>query len=107
ENIEAEEERTRTAKLKALASLAQTTAHDMKHDFGAIFGFLNVLGPRVASDPLLSEIHKGIESSTTDANNKLRNLLMTANPDPPEKQIVSLRRLIETFAVGVAYQASV
>jgi PAS domain S-box-containing protein len=103
--LQAENERITAAKLTALGRLAQTTGHDIKHDIGAILSFVDVL-QRGHTDSVTQDICSGILTAATEALNKLQNMLMTATPRTPTKQLVSLNALITTFVASVQYRAT-
>lgn len=105
EMIQGEETRTRGAKLAALGRLAQTTGHDIKHDIGAILNFVDVLEHGETDDATAQDMYMGIRAATTGAYNKLQNMLMTANPRPPDKQVASVRSVVDLFATSIAYRA--
>jgi PAS domain S-box-containing protein len=107
EILRAEEEKMRAAKLAALAKLAQTTGHDIKHDLASVFNYIDSLERGALNDPKTLNAYSAIRGATTAALSKVQNLLMTAKPKPPEKQVVSFESILIGFQASITHQASV
>ena len=105
--IDAENARVEEEKLAAIGSMAQTVGHDMKHDLGAILGFVNTLQRGPSSDLNRQELHWGILSAANGIMNKLQNMLMTAKVHPPEPQIIGVAGLMTEFEAGVRFRATI
>lgn len=102
-----QEEKLRDEKLAALGRVAQTTGHDIKHDIATIMNYLDTLEEDPNSDPDTLHAYSAIRGATMAVLNKMQNLLMTAKPKAPQKQIVSLKDILMEFEASVAHQASV
>jgi PAS domain S-box-containing protein len=105
--IDAENARVEKEKLAAIGSMAQAVGHDMKHDLGAILGFVNTLQNGHPSESNREELHWGILSAANGILNKLQNMLMAAKVRPPEPQIIGVAGLMTEFEAGVRFRATV
>ncbi len=103
-NQQSQEDRVRGEKLAAIGRLSATTAHDMKHDMGALLGFLDVLEHVGSDDTQFARICSGMRAAASNSLAKLQNLVMTGQPSPPRRQIVSIQSLLTSFASTVRFQ---
>ena len=88
-----DDRRLRAEQLAAFGHLAQKTIHDIKTQIAIIGNWLTGLEAR-PKDPSLERPYAGIRKATVAALGKLQNILMTAKPKTPEKNILSLRTLL-------------
>ncbi len=107
ELLRLEEERIRAGKLAALARLAQTTGHDIKHDVATVLNYVDSLERSANGNPRAQRAYAEIRGATTAVLSKVQNMLMTAKPQAPDKQVVSLKALLRDFEVSISHQAEV
>jgi PAS domain S-box-containing protein len=107
EILRQEEEKLRAEKLATLARLAQTTGHDIKHDIAIVLNYVDSLERGARGDPSTLEAYSAIRGAATAALSKVQNMLMTAKPRPPEKEVISLKSLLTEFEKSILHQASV
>jgi len=105
EIVRQEDKRLRDEKLAALGRLAQTTGHDIKTDLGTIQNWVDTL--EVDADPDSLQAYLAIREAITKARNKLQNMLMAVKPNPPEKNVFSLRSFLINFETSVMDEALV
>jgi PAS domain S-box-containing protein len=105
EVIRAMEEKIRAGQLAALGRLAHTTGHDIKHDIATIRNWADIL--KVGADNGLDTLQAcaAIETATSRAMAKLQNMLMTADPKPPNMEPASLRAILMAFEASVMHEA--
>jgi len=101
-----EEERIRTEKLAALGRLAQTASHDIKHDLGAILGFLPPLERKLRGDVDAAIAVRSIATAAEEALDKIQRMLLAARPKAPERQELSIKRELESFRQSVQQRAA-
>lgn len=107
ELLRLEEERIRAGKLAALARLAQTTGHDIKHDVATVLNYVDSLERGASGNPRTQRAYAEIRGATTAVLSKVQNMLMTAKPQAPEKEVVSLKTLLRNFEASISHQAEV
>jgi PAS domain S-box-containing protein len=97
ETLRLEEERVRAEKLTAIGKLAQTIGHDIKHDLGAVLNYLSSLEYGARDDPEMRRVYSAMRTATIQAIGKLQNMLMTAKPKPPDKQLISMTSFLKVL----------
>jgi len=100
-----EEEKIRAEKLAALGRLAQTTVHDIKHNIASILNYVDSLERGASGDARSQQVFSAIRGATAAVLSKVQNMLMTANPKPPQKEIVSLKSILIDFEGSIAHEA--
>ncbi|HVT19227.1 MAG TPA: ATP-binding protein [Thermoanaerobaculia bacterium] len=106
ERLRLEEEKLRSEKLAALGRLAQTTAHDIKHDIGVVLNYVEGLESESLTDTEMHQAWSAIRDAMNKARGKVQNMLMTAGPKPPEKEILSFKSVLSKLAVSMESRAS-
>jgi two-component system sensor histidine kinase HydH len=93
-------EAARHERLAALGGMAAVLAHEIRNPLGAIKGLAQFLGEKRADDSAQTEMTQAIVSETTRLERLVNDLLMYAQPRPPERVPVDLpATLRETIAL--------
>jgi PAS domain S-box-containing protein len=97
----------RTEQLAALGRLAHAKGHDIKHDLATIRNWKDVLRAGADGDPDLLLVCSSIESAVSRGLAKLQDMLMAADPNPPNVEPASLRALLTSFEESIRHEARI
>ena len=93
-----EEHLLRAQRLEAIGTLASGVAHDFNNLLAGILGYASLLEQRLASDPSLGPMARGIQDAALRAAELTRGLLGVARPSAAEPLLADVARVLGDVA---------
>ncbi len=87
--------------LRMVSGFASLFAHDLKHTIGIIRGWVETLELNGPPSDEIKKVCEAIRAATRKAIGRLQQRQLALNPEPPQREIVSMRSMLSRFALGI------
>jgi PAS domain S-box-containing protein len=106
ETLRLQEEKNTAEKLATIGKVAHALGHEIKHDIGVAFNFIDALAYEEPADSELSGIYRVVQDSLQQALAKFQNMLQNGRPTPPVTAIISADEIFGRLESSLQRRAS-